>query len=72
MENIFLQYGKGLGVAVREMQLESIRVSINYCCRMDITVGDLKLMDLALEMGNDEISKLIARATPYLVTSALH
>ena len=66
-EDLFLKFGQGLGQAVLDTDLESIRMSINFCCRTDIHVNDRQLIDLATEIGNEEIIKIIHRATPYLV-----
>lgn len=68
-QNLFLKFGKGLGSAIQKMELESVRMSINFCYRTDISVNDRKLIDLATETGNDDITRIITRATPYLVTN---
>lgn len=49
------------------MDLESVRMSINFCFRPDITVNNRDLVDIARETGNEDIAKVIIRATPYLV-----
>ena len=63
-----MSYGMGLGPAVRDRDIDSIRIAINFCCRTDISMDGMTLLDIACENSDENIIRLITRVTPYLVS----
>ena len=70
IQRVFMNYGKGMGPAVQEGDIDSIRIAINFCCRTDISMDGMTLLDIAFENSDENIIRLITRVTPYLVSIA--
>ena len=67
LRQVFRKYGPGLVHQVRHGLFDQLRVSLNFWCRTDVTdVNGKTLLDISIEEGCDDVTRLLTRVSPYM------